>query len=410
MFRQLITVATCLIFLPWQAALCAAPQAREKRVSDAVTSVSPLRSQYERLQAQLQRHRALADAGGWPELPDGPTIHPDAEDPRLATLALRLSVSGDLFDADSAVSTSAYNETLQSAVRRFQARHSLEVDGLVGRGTVRALNVAVQQRIDQVRVNLERARWDLDAESTDLVLVNIPAFRAYVIRDGEIVWTTNVIVGDAENKTPVFRSTLKNVVFNPTWTVPHSIASKELLPKIKRDPSFIRRGNYDLFDRAGNIVDPSSVDWGAVERRTFSYTLVQQPGPANQLGQVKFMFPNEYSVCMHDTPEKSLFARAGRAFSHGCIRVDKPLGLAEVLLSSEKWNRKQVDSQVESRETRTVILAEPLPIHVVYWTAEVDAEGVIHFYDDIYEWDAKVLDVLDKPFRSDHHDQPAASH
>lgn len=362
------------------------------------------------MEEQLRQHRALAEAGGWPEVPDGPTIHPDAEDSRLATLALRLSVSGDLFSADTGLSTSAYNETLQNAVRRFQARHGLDVDGLVGRGTLRALNVTVQQRIDQIRVNLERVRWDLDDNSEDLVLVNIPAFKMHVIRDGKIVWTTDVIVGDPENKTPVFRSTLKNLVFNPTWTVPQSIASKELLPKIKQDPSFFQRGNYELYDRAGDKVDPSSVDWSAVDRKSFSYTLVQQPGPTNQMGQIKFMIPNDYSVCMHDTPQKSLFAVAARAFSHGCIRIDRPLGLAEVLLDNENWTRKEVDSQVESSETRSVVLTEPLQVHIVYWTAEVDDLGVMHFYDDIYKWDATVLERLDKPFQSDHHDQPGASY
>lgn len=410
MLRQLITVAASLILLPWQAPACAAPEAGDEAARDAATAISDLGSQYQRLGAQLQQYRALAEAGGWPEVPDGPTIRPDAEDPRLATLARRLLVSGDIAAADMPVSTSEYNETLQNAVRRFQARHGLEADALVGRATLRSLNVTVQQRIDQIRVNLERLRWHPDTESHDLVLVNIPAFKAYVIRDGQIVWTTNVIVGDPENKTPVFQSMLKSVVFNPTWTVPYSIASKEMLPKIKRDPSFFRRGNYELFDRAGNPVDSSSVDWSTVERRTFPFTLVQQPGPANQLGQVKFMIPNDYSVCMHDTPAKSLFASAVRAFSHGCIRIEEPLGLAEVLLGSENWTRKQVDSQVESRETRSIVLAEPLPVHVVYWTAEVDDLGVMHFYDDIYEWDATVLERLDKPFQSDHHDQPAASY
>ncbi|MDH3576978.1 MAG: L,D-transpeptidase family protein [Gammaproteobacteria bacterium] len=410
MLRQLITVAASLILLPWQAPTYAAPEVGDEAARDAATAISDLGSQYQRLGAQLQQYRALAEAGGWPEVPDGPTIRPDAEDPRLATLARRLHVSGDIAAADMPVSTSEYNETLQNAVRRFQARHGLEADALVGRATLRSLNVTVQQRIDQIRVNLERLRWHPDTESHDLVLVNIPAFKAYVIRDGQIVWTTNVIVGDPENKTPVFQSMLKSVVFNPTWTVPYSIASKEMLPKIKRDPAFFRRGNYELFDRAGNPVDSSSVDWSTVERRTFPFTLVQQPGPANQLGQVKFMIPNDYSVCMHDTPAKSLFASAVRAFSHGCIRIEEPLGLAEVLLGSENWTRKQVDSQVESRETRSIVLAEPLPVHVVYWTAEVDDLGVMHFYDDIYEWDATVLERLDKPFQSDHHDQPAASY
>ena len=410
MFRQLIAVAAGLVLLYGQAPAGAAAEAGDEAARDAAMAISALGSQYQRLEEQLRQHRALAEAGGGPDVPDGPTIHPGAKDPRLETLARRLLVSGDISDADMPLSTPEYNETLQDAVRRFQARHGLEADGLVGRATLRALNVTIRQRVDQIRVNLERVRWDLDDESEDLVLVNIPAFKAHVIRDGKIVWTTNVIVGDPETKTPVFRSTLKNVVFNPTWTVPHSIASKELLPKIRQDPSFFRRGNYELFDRAGNIVDPSSVDWSAVERKTFSYTLVQQPGPANQLGQVKFMRPNGYSVCMNDTPAKSLFASAARALSHGCIRIEEPLGLAEVLLGRENWTRKQIMSQVESKETRSIILAEPLPVHIVYWTAEVDDLGVMHFYDDIYEWDATVLERLDKPFQSDHHDQPGASY
>lgn len=410
MFRQLITVAAGLFLLPWQTSAWAVPGAEAKASGEAVTAVSAVDLQYQRLQTALQRYRAIADAGGWPEVPDGPTIHPDTEDLRLPALARRLIVSGDLPDSYMDASTSEYNETLQDAVRRFQARHGLETDALVGRATLRALNVPVERRIDQIRANLERVQWHPEVENDDLILVNIPAFKAHIIHDGEIVWTTDVIVGDTENKTPVFQSMLKFVVFNPTWTVPHSIASKELLPKIKRDPSFFRRGNYDLLDRSGNIVDPSSVDWSAVSQRSFSFTLVQKPGPANELGRVKFMFPNEYSVCMHDTPAKSLFDRAERAFSHGCIRVAEPLGLAEILLSNEKWTRKQVDSQLDSNETRTVVLAEPLPVHVVYWTAEVDDLGVMHFYDDIYEWDAKVIEALDKPFESDHHDQPAASY
>ena len=409
MFRRLIAVAIGLIFLPWQV-VCAVPDAGEKASGDAVPAVSAVASQFRRLEAQLQRYRAMADAGGWPEVPGGPTIHPDAEDSRLPALAGRLTVSGDLSDTDISVSTSKYDETLQNAVRRFQARHGLEADALVGRATLRALNVPVEQRIDQIRVNLERIRWHPDAETHDLILVNIPAFKAHVIHDGRIVWTTDVIVGDPEDKTPVFQSMLKFVVFNPTWTVPHSIASEELLPKIKQDLSFLRRGNYDLLDSSGNIIDPSSVDWSAVSKRSFSFTLVQKPGPANELGRVKFMFPNEYSVCMHDTPAKSLFTRTKRALSHGCIRVAEPLGLAEVLLGSEKWTRDQVDSQLKSDKTNTVVLAEPLPVHVVYWTAEVDDLGAMHFYDDIYEWDAKVLEALDKPFESDHHDQPAASY
>ena len=394
MFRILTAVATGLIFLPWQAPLAAD--------ADSIAPMTARSPQYRRLQAQLQQHRVLADTGGWPKVPGGPTIRPGSDDPRLATLARRLAVSGDLADNDTSVLASAYDKVMQDAVRRFQTRHGLEADALVGPATLRALNVSIEQRIDQIRVNLERTRRLFDGQSDDFILVNIAGFSVQVVRDGQTVWTTGVIVGDTQNKTPIIRSTLKYVVFNPTWTVPHSIASEEMLPEIKQDPGFFDRGNYQLLDRAGDRVEPSSVDWSAVHAGNFRYTLVQQPGCSNALGKIKFVFPNEFSVFMHDTPEKWLFTKARRAFSHGCIRVNEPFDLAEVLLGRDGWTRERIDSQIESEETRTVFLSEPLPILLVYWTAEVDDLGVIHFYDDIYERDAAVLEALDRPLQSDH--------
>lgn len=401
MFKPLTAIAASLIFLSCQTTLSAETDLREALPNDVMAPISALRSQPERLQKELQRHRALANTGGWPRVPDGPTIRPDAEDPRLATLARRLAVSGDLLDIGASISTFEYNELLQDAVRRFQIRHGLEVDGLVGRKTLRALNVSIEQRIDQIRVNLERARRLSDGQSDDFIVVNVAAFRAFVIRDGKTVWTTKIIAGETEKETPEFRSTMKRVVFNPTWTVPYSIASEEMLPKIKEDPNFFDRGKYLLFDRDGNRVDPSGVDWAGIRIESFPFTLVQQPGPANQLGQIKFMFPNKHSVCMHDTPAKSLFDKAVRAFSHGCIRVDEPLDLAEVLLGDEGWTRDRINSQIESRKTETAVLSEPLQILILYWTAEVDDLGIIYFYDDIYERDAALLKELNKARESE---------
>ena len=407
MYRAVAVVAASLVLLPCQTYLAADSGEQEDVVT--VVSASALFSQFERLQAELQRHRALADTGGWPKVPEGPTIRPQSNDPRLELLARRLAASGDLAKDDISFSSSKYNETLQDAVRRFQIRHGLEVDGLVGRATLRALNVSIEQRIDQIHVNLECARRLPGGQSEDLVLVNIAVFEAYVVRDGETVRTTKLIVGDMEDETPEFRSELKYIVFNPTWSVPHSIASEEMLPKIKQDPGFFTKGGYQLYDGDGNRVDSTSVDWSVISVGNFPYMLVQQPGPENQLGQIKFMLPNEYSVCMHDTPAKSLFAKAARAFSHGCLRVEDPLAFAEVILGSEGWTREQINSQVVSGETRTVVLSEPLPVYVLYWTAEVDDKGTIHFYDDIYGRDAKVLRTLDRPLRSDHHVQPTDS-
>ncbi|MDH3545909.1 MAG: L,D-transpeptidase family protein, partial [Gammaproteobacteria bacterium] len=354
-------------------------------LADAISSITTSDPDYDRLKAQLQQHRTTAAAGGWPDVPNGPTIRPDSNDPRIETLATRLSISGDLDKDASFAAVSSYTPALQDAVRRFQVRHGLEGDGLVGQATLRALNVSIEQRIDQIRVNLERARWRLASQVDDLILVNVAGFKAYVIRDGKIVWTMKIIVGEPDKQTPLFRATLSHIVLNPTWTVPYSIASEELLPKIKADPNFLQNGRYQLFDRDGSVIDSSAVDWSMIRIGTFPFTLVQQPGPANQLGQIKFVFRNDYSVCMHDTPARLLFTKVGRAFSHGCIRVDEPIDLAEVLLASEGWTRTEIEAGIESEETRTIVLANPLPIAIVYWTAEVNDRGEMYFFDDIYE-------------------------
>ena len=210
-------------------------------------------------------------------------------------------------------------------------------------------------------------------------------------------WGNRVVVGEPAAQTPLFDSALKYIVFNPTWTVPRKIASEELLPKIQRDNAFLDRGRYQVVDSDGNSVDADTIDWNALASDYFPYTLVQQPGPVNELGQVKFIFPNQYAVCMHDTPSKPLFDRAQRAFSHGCIRVDRPLELAEKLLDGEGWTRARIEQQIESAETKSVFLAEPLPVRLAYWTADVDDRGVMHFYPDIYARDPAILELLDGP-------------
>lgn len=390
-----MAIVTGLILLFWQPSLATESAAPKAIDSDAIASIDALREQYQRLQVQLSMHRALADRGGWPAVPEGPTLRADSDDRRLDVVARRLAISGDLQEDAAALPDDEYRRLLQTAVRRFQARHGLADDGLVGRATLRALNVPVERRIDQIRVNLERARRLSRIKGPDLVLVNSAAFRAYVILQAQTVWTTEVIVGETKAETPEFRSELTYIVFNPTWSVPHSIAAQEMLPKIRRDPGFFKKGGYRLYDRDGNIVDPGNIDWSAVSVRNFPFSLLQVPGPANQLGKIKFMFPNEYSVYMHDTPEKSLFARPRRALSHGCIRVNDARSLAELLLRSDGWTGSAIDAQLASGKTKTVFLSRSTPLHVLYWTAEVDGAGRIYFYDDIYGRDAKAIESLD---------------
>jgi murein L,D-transpeptidase YcbB/YkuD len=179
--------------------------------------------------------------------------------------------------------------------------------------------------------------------------------------------------------------------------VPRSIATEELLPGIQRNPGFLTQGNYTVLDATGKHIDAAGIDWRALSTDNFRFTLVQQPGPSNQLGRIKFVFPNEYSVYMHDTPARHLFDQAKRAFSHGCVRVDKPLSLAEAVLAADGWTRERIETQVESGETRSVHLSRPLPTLLLYWTAVVDDQGRIYFYEDIYKRDAAVITALDRP-------------
>jgi murein L,D-transpeptidase YcbB/YkuD len=341
---------------------------------------------FQHLQDTLPRFEQIAADGGWPRIPSGPpTIEPGSDDPRIAAVAQRLAISGDL---STSRQFETYDETLQSAVLRFQARHGLEQDALIGKRTLRALNVPVEQRIRQIRLNMERTRQVFAAEREDFLLVNIPAFTVTLFRGGEADVMTRVIVGEEDMQTPLFEALLKSVVLNPTWTVPRKIASEELLPKIRSDLSFLARNGYDVVDRDGQAVDPADVDWASLHKNNFPYTLVQRPGPRNELGRIKFLFPNEYGVCMHDTPNKGLFTRDSRAFSHGCVRMQDPVDFAGHLLGPEGWTSERIATQLETNETHTIALAEPLPVVLVYLTAEADADGTVYFYRDIYGRDA----------------------
>jgi murein L,D-transpeptidase YcbB/YkuD len=275
------------------------------------------------------------------------------------------------------------------------------VDGIVGAGTLREMNVPAGQRVQQLEVNLERARWVLDDLSERFVLVNIAGFRMYVIADREVVWESRVQVGRPYRKSPVFRDDIKYLVFNPTWTVPYSIATRDLLPQIQSDPGFFEDRGFDLRDRNGQLVEPSSVNWTQVAVGRFPFTLVQRPGPANALGRVKFMFPNEHAVYLHDTPSKYLFDRADRTFSSGCIRVENPFELAEVLLGTDGWNQDRLRQVLDTGKERTVFLSEPVPILLLYWTAQAGPDRTVSFFRDVYERDAAIIEALDQPFALD---------
>ena len=296
-----------------------------------------------------------------------------------------------------------FDADLGEAVRRFQSRHGLVADGLVGASTLQVLNVTPAERIDQIRINLERARWLREelASADDFVIVNIAGFYVRLFEGGQARWESRVIVGTEYDQTPIFAADMKYLVFNPTWSVPRSIIREEMIPDMKNNPAYLSAGNYQLLDAAGRAVSPASVDWSSIGPDNFPYGIVQQPGPDNALGRVKFMLPNEHAVYLHDTPGQELFARTGRTFSHGCVRTENPLEFAARLLADQaEWSAAAIDNLVASGETSTVFLSEPLRVFILYWTAEPAAEGGVRFYEDVYGRDAAVLEALNAPFRA----------
>jgi murein L,D-transpeptidase YcbB/YkuD len=363
-------------------------------IEQTLESLFPQVPIYTDLQNALAAYRQLEEQGGWPTVADGPTIKPGATDERLPTIRARLLVTSDIATT-SAPQTTVYGETLQQAVRRFQFRHGLDKDGVIGPATLAAMNVPASRRVDQLRASLERARWVVHSVADDYIVVNIAGFSARLVRDQQTAWETKVQVGSEYHKTPVFRDEMKYVVLNPTWTVPYSIATKEMLPRIQREPDYFAERDFDIKNRDGQLVAADNIEWQSLSRGNFGYTFIQRPGPNNALGQVKFIFPNEHAVYLHDTPSKALFDKAKRAFSHGCIRVEQPMELAQLLLADKGWDNERIAA---NKETKTVFLSQPLTVLIMYWTASVLPDGTVQFFNDIYDRDDAVLNALAAPF------------
>jgi murein L,D-transpeptidase YcbB/YkuD len=353
---------------------------------------------FERLKAALAKYRAIEAAGGWKPVPPGPDLERGTKDARVPLLRERLSMTGDL--ASGASDSTRFDRKLEEAVSRFQERHRLPPDGVVGPGTLEAVNVTVETRIDQIRVNLERARWVFHSVHGKFVLVDIAGFEVAVRQEDGLTWTCRAQVGKPYHETPVFRSDIKYLVFCPTWTIPPGILEEDTLPAVKRDPDYLAKRNINVIDRNGNVVDQASIDWSKYSAQDLPYALRQEPGPNNALGQIKFIFPNPHLVYLHDTPSKSLFDHTDRAFSSGCIRVEKPFELAELLLNDpEKWNQEEIKKAIESGKTRTVFLPVPVPVLLFYWTVEPFPNGEVHFKSDLYGRDEAILEGLNGEFR-----------
>jgi L,D-transpeptidase YcbB len=369
-------------------------------IAAGLANLKPVGPMYANLVAALARYRALAAAGGWEAVAEGPTLRRGESGPRIVQLRRRLQAEGDL-TAGTVSRPDYFDESLEQAVTQFQRRHRLDTDGAVGKKTLAALNVPVEQRIGQILVNLERARVLQDIPPT-AVIVDIAGFEVSYFRDGRRLLRSRAQVGKPFRTTPVFGDSIRYVVFNPTWTVPPSILVNDVLPAVKRDPGYLASRNMQVLTMAGEVVNPASVNWRAYPARGFPYMIRQRPGPNNALGRIKVMFPNEHMVYLHDTPSKDLFNRSERTFSSGCIRVEKIEQLVELLLDEpQRWDRAAIDAAVDSLRTRKVSLPTPVPIYLVYWTVEVEEDGAVHFKHDPYDQDPRLIKALQQPLVPD---------
>jgi murein L,D-transpeptidase YcbB/YkuD len=362
----------------------------------------PQTDRYDRQKVALAEYRALALQGGWQPIPQGETLKPGMTDPRVGQLRERLRLLGDLKPADDRAAAGGdadfYDDGMVPAVRWMQYRHGLTQDAAVGNQTLAALNMPIEKRIEQMILNLERRRWMVDDLGQRHIFVNLADQQLKLVDEPRTLLDMPVVVGKPYHRTPIFSHVMTYVEINPYWNVPPSIARDELLPKIKQDVSYLVRNNYVLFSdwsSGATVVDPQSIDWSRVSKSSFPYKIRQDSGDFNALGRVKFMFPNRFNIYLHDTPAKSLFSRPERTFSHGCIRVQDPVLLAEYVLAlNEGWPRERIDAAVASGERTVVTLGKPLPVHITYLTSWVNKDGSVHFRNDVYARDATLAKAL----------------
>lgn len=386
---------------PRDMAVTLAAALRTNTITSALDDLRPRHPAYAKLmQARSQLTRLLGRP--WLPIAEGPSIHPGDRDPRLGEIRRRLSALGDSpetsGDEASATDPFLYSDELDAVLPRFQARHGLEPDGIIGRKTLAALNLMPVERIRQIDASLERWRWLPQSLGDDYVMVNIAGFGLQLVMEGREALRSRVIVGQPYRQTPVFSDRIRYLVFNPSWTVPRKLMIEDQLPVIIRDPDYLAREQISVYRGWGadrQKVDPDTIDWSSLSGNNFPYQLVQEPGPRNALGRIKFMFPNPYAVYLHDTPGQYLFGRQERTFSSGCIRVEKPMELARHLLArAPEWSREKMDEVLATRTSETVLLPEPVPVYIQYWTAWVDEEGRIQFRDDVYHRDSRLLSQL----------------
>ncbi len=366
-------------------------------IAAALDSLRPGHPVYRGLRTAYQDYRALAKAGEWPQVPKGPKLAKGDRGDRVEALRKSLEARGDLAPEDGE-DTAAFDDRLEEAVKVFERRQGLEPDGAVGDDVVAALNVPLARRLDQIRANLERWRWVTQDLGERYILIRVADFRLSVYEKDQEVLTMPIIVGRAYRRTPDFSAKLKFVELNPFWSVPVKLAREDILPRIKKEPGYFGNMGMRVFDGWGNDaaeVDPAGVDWSRIGPDDLRYHFRQDPGPRCALGRIAFRFPNKFDVYMHDTPEQELFKKVVRDFSSGCIRLSKPLDLAEYVLRGDpQWDRDSLQAAIDARRNRLIPVRDTLDVHLIYWTAWRDDLGLVNFREDIYGRDATLIGAL----------------
>jgi murein L,D-transpeptidase YcbB/YkuD len=355
-------------------------------------TVEPQNAHYRALKTLLRSYREIAARGGWGTIDRGEVLKPGMVDARVPQLRARLEKSGDITPRSPA-DPNLYSEDLVLAFEQFQKRNGLTQDGVIGPNSLSMLNVSAEERMRQIIVNMERWRHMPRDMGDRHLMVNIAAFELYRYEDGQLKESRPVMVGKDRHQTPIFSDELEYVDINPTWTVPYSIATKEMLPKLQANPTYL--GNEFQLLAGGKEIPFSSVNFNNYSRGNFPFTIRQKPGPKNALGIIKFMLPNRHAIYLHDTPSRALFAKTQRAFSHGCIRVYKPLEFGETILRDVPgWTLEKLQKVVDSRKLTRVRLPNKIPVHIVYATAWRGEGGSVEFRQDIYGRDKKLHNAL----------------
>jgi len=350
----------------------------------AIGKLQPQHPEYRELQKALLRYRAIAAKGGWPSIPANTRLKLNQHSSVVPTLRQRLAIEGDLDPSHEKDQSPVFDATVADAVKRFEERHRIAPDGIVDAATVGALNVPVDRRIRTIELNLERWRWLPDPMPSRYFLVNVPDFRLEAIENGKPVLAMRVVVGEPDNETPIFADHMTHVVFSPYWNVPSGIAKDETIPSAAKDPGFLARNNMEVVGPSGAPVDASSVDWSDAS----GLRIRQRPGSGNALGGVKFIFPNNFDVYLHDTNATKLFDRIERGLSHGCVRVEEPHKLAQYVLRDQpEWTAETIDAAMKAGEEKHVKLNMQIPVYIVYKTAWVH-DGGVRFLKDLYGHDA----------------------